>query len=127
MGKKKKKNKQKEKDAFDFTIDFPVDQVMTYENNNGRIHRRDAKRQAKERKKIKKQYRKEMQKEKQLKNVKNYKGWHRLSVVGASGVDKLSLFTKLGEYVEVQFQPLGFHQIGTCSSFYLEANAPAAL
>lgn len=95
----------------------------------------DKPRNAKQTSKLKKKLKKRLQREKKEKNRrekdsdkinKKQPRWHLITVSGGVPVEKNFLFTSIGNFVEVEFQPLGYHKVDKTSRFYLEGNGEAA-
>ncbi|XP_042237320.1 nuclear RNA export factor 1-like [Homarus americanus] len=106
------------------------DEMMALDIGSGE-RPKSAKQSSKLRKKIKKQLKREMKQMEQMgkhgeKGKAKISGWHRIQVQGGATVEKDFLFSSIGNFVDVEFQPLGFYMIDSTSCFYLEANEPAA-
>lgn len=95
----------------------------------------DKPRNAKQTSKLKKKLKKQLQREKKARSRrerendkvnKKHPGWHLITVSGGAPVEKNFLFTSIGNFVEVEFQPLGFHKVDKTCRFYLEGNGEAA-
>ncbi|KAK8749420.1 hypothetical protein OTU49_015349 [Cherax quadricarinatus] len=91
---------------------------------------KSVKQSSKLRKKMKKKLKKHLKQIQMEQEHKKQKGkhsiWHKVQVQGILMVEKDFLFSSISNFVEVEFQPLGFHKVDSNSCFYLEANEPAA-
>ncbi|CAL4084853.1 unnamed protein product, partial [Meganyctiphanes norvegica] len=124
MGKKKGKKRQKDKPS----LLCVKDTLMSLDMEDG-DRRKGAKHSSKARRKIKQQLKKErkmfIDMEKAASKA-NSGGWNSIKVSGGATMEKNFLLSSIGNYVETEFQPLGYHKIGTSCCFYLEGNGEAA-
>ena len=126
MGKKSRHRFDRKKKLADGFID--EDEIMSL-NINGEDKPRNAKQTAKLRKKFKKQKNREKQQEKNQHGKKQKSKsarWCKIEVIGSESLEKSFIYESIGSFLELQFQPLGFHKIDNMCCFYLENNEPAA-
>lgn len=110
---------------------LPDDVIMLDVN---KTDRRDAKKKSKKKKKQKKLRRKLAKQNNQVatsntsknEGSEKYVRWHKVMVQSETALEKSFLLSNLGNSIEVEFQPLGYHKIDGKACFYLEANESAA-
>lgn len=125
MGKKKRRN-NRQGQGDKVSVHFVNDNLMSLDVDDDR--RKGAKQNSKSRKKMKKQLKKERKMIFDMEKIAaktNNCGWHSIKVSGGASMDKLFLLSSIGNYVDVEFQPLGYHKLGTSCCFYLEGNGEA--
>ncbi|XP_071529850.1 nuclear RNA export factor 1-like [Panulirus ornatus] len=125
---KKSRHRLRKKGKGDFFVD---DEVMTVDLDEA-YKPKNAKDTSKLNRKRMKKLRKEqkqqelMEKHREKNEKKKRTSWHVVTVRGGSGIDKNFLFSSIGNFMETEFQPFGFHKIDDKVCFYLEENEPAA-
>ncbi|XP_045610086.1 nuclear RNA export factor 1 isoform X2 [Procambarus clarkii] len=129
MGRKSRRLRRIEKPNDILTVN---DEMMALDMSST-VKPKSAKQSSKLKKKLKKQLKKQLKQEqlerhheKGREKTKASVTWHTVQVEGGVTVEKNFLFSSISNFLEVEFQPLGFHKMESKSCFYLEANEPAA-